>query len=135
MSTEKSYRVIFRKNLGNGKRTRVIFKASDLTLLAEAITAHAKEERMRPMRVQEMNGSTVIAKFRIKLVEGEYDISKAKERIVADIEEAIIADTTKIEEAKNNTPVKPTPKAKKVTAKDVAMADMDEDGDMTFEVD
>lgn len=132
MSTEKTYRVIFRKNLGNGKRTRVVIKATNLTTLSEAITTKAKEDRMRPMRVQEMNGSTVIAKFRIKKIDGEYDISKAKER-VASIEEAVEADTNKIKDATPSTPKETAKPAKKASAKEIAMADMEDEG-IEFEV-
>ena len=142
MASEKTYRVIFKKNNGHGKRTRVNYKTSNLTELSEAITATAKDERYRPMRVQEMNGSDINTRYKIKLVEGEYDITKAKDRVVTEITKAVEADTTKIKEvtktkeapkAATKKPKDEAPITKKITAKQAAMADMEDDG-ISFDV-
>jgi hypothetical protein len=87
MNKEKTYRVIFRKNKGHGKRIRVLLIATSLTELSITIAQKAKEERYRPMRIQEMNGAKITNKYKIKFVDGEYDIIKAKERPIIDIPE------------------------------------------------
>lgn len=94
---EKTFRVVFKKNNGLGKRTRVVMKAETIEALTEAIEAKAKADRMRPMRVQEMNGDIVATKFRIKAIDGALDIVKAKTRKLAT---NVATDEKKIEKAK-----------------------------------
>lgn len=122
---EKTYRVVFKKNAGAGKRTRVVMKAETVEALMEAIEAKAKADRMRPMRVQEMDGTKVAVKFRIKSTDGELDLVKAKARKLAgDVaeDEKKIAKAEKAKApAKDTKPVaaktvKPVDKAEKVEA-------------------
>jgi hypothetical protein len=94
---EKTFRVVFKKNNGLGKRTRVVMKAETIEALTEAIEAKAKADRMRPMRVQEMNGDIVVTKLRIKAIDGALDIVKAKTRKLAT---HVATDEKKIEKAK-----------------------------------
>lgn len=94
---EKTFRVVFKKNNGLGKRTRVVMKAETIEALTEAIEAKAKADRMRPMRVQEMNGDIVATKLRIKAIDGALDIVKAKTRKLAT---DVATDEKKIEKAK-----------------------------------
>lgn len=94
---EKTFRVVFKKNNGLGKRTRVVMKAETIEALTEAIEAKAKADRMRPMRVQEMNDDIVATKFRIKAIDGALDIVKAKTRKLAT---NVATDEKKIEKAK-----------------------------------
>ena len=82
-TNEKNYRVIFKKNLGHGKRTRIPMKANTLSELLEDIAAKAKEERLRPMRIQEMDGTTCINKYRIVVVDNQLDVIRSKERQVS----------------------------------------------------
>ena len=138
---EKSYRVIFRKNNGQGKRTRVVMKAESVEALMEAIAEKAKADRMRPMRVQEMNGTTVASKFRIKAAEGELDLVKAKARKVAELTDAVEADEKTIEkkETKKAPAKAKAPAAKKVEPKVEPKAEATtepetEDAGLEFEV-
>jgi hypothetical protein len=75
---EKTFRVVFKKNNGQGKRTRVVIKVETTEALIEAIEVKAKADRMRAMRVQEMKGTKVVSKFRIKLVDGSMELLDAK---------------------------------------------------------
>lgn len=113
---EKTFRVVFKKNNGLGKRTRVVMKAETIEALTEAIEAKAKADRMRPMRVQEMNGDIVATKFRIKAIDGALDIVKAKTRKLAT---DVATDEKKIEKAKTEK-VKETEKVE-ASAKDAGI--------------
>lgn len=118
---EKTYRVVFKKNAGVGKRTRVVMKAESVEALMEAIDAKAKADRMRPMRVQEMDGTKVATKFRIKATDGELDLVKAKARKLAGDVAEDEKKIAKVEKAK--APAKVTKPVAAKTVKPVAKAE------------
>ena len=93
----KKYRVIFRKNLGKGTRIRVVIEVEGLDELLDIIEVKAKTNRIKPMRIQEMDGSKCINKYRIKDVDNDYDIININDRKIVELKKKVDNDTKEID--------------------------------------
>jgi len=128
------YRVIFKKNLGLGKRLRLNHETSDLIKLTEWVEITSKEERYRPMRAYLLDDNDkALEQYVIKINHiGECEITTKQPRRKSSEVKKEAAEKREIK-VKATKVIKPSDtikvqNKKPLTAKELAMRDMERTG-------